>query len=189
MTDLILIRHSVSQPTADVDAHHWQLTTEGRRRCTILAEHLERFNVARIITSEEPKARQTGELVGQILEIPVQAAPHLHETRRETAPFYDEVRDFEAAVQAGFAAPEDVIFGEEAFTAARERFATQIAQLLADYPDETLAVVTHGTVLSLYLAPFADDDAATLWQQWGMPGYAVLSLPEKTLTTLVTEVS
>lgn len=185
MPYLILIRHSQTKQRRDIHSHLWELTEEGRKRCVVLAEQLRRYSITRIVTSTETKAQQTGQLVAELLGIPCHAVPELHETRRETAPYYECVDDFKAAIWAAMQEPDKLLFGEETFTEARQRFARQIDRLLQHDPDETLAIVTHGTVMALYLAHLSQQNVYTLWETLDMPAYAVLSLSEKTVTELV----
>jgi hypothetical protein len=48
--------------------------------------------------------------------------------------------------------------------------------------------VSHGTVLSLYLAPILQREPYELWRTWGMPAYVVLSLPDMQVVEWVAEV-
>jgi broad specificity phosphatase PhoE len=189
MADLILIRHSQTRQVADVSSHQWILTDEGQARCKRLAEPLRPYALDRIITSEEPKAFRTGELVADILNIPCEKAPNLHEQRRSTAPYSPSVEVFQAQIQAAMNEPDKVLFGEETFNHARQRFSNQIDALLAQYPDQSLAIVTHGTVMSLYLAQISGEAVFPLWQSLDMPAYAVVSSAQKQITKIVTSVS
>ncbi|MDQ7026424.1 MAG: histidine phosphatase family protein [Anaerolineae bacterium] len=189
MPNLILIRHSQTKQQPDVDSHLWQLTEEGRKRCQTLAEALRPYAIDRIITSEEAKAYLTGQLIADVLEIDCETAPNLHETRRETVPYFENIADFRAAVQAAMLQPDKMLFGEEAFTGALNRFSQQIDSLLEQYPDDRLAIVTHGTVMSLYLAHLSGQNVVTLWNSLDMPAYAVLSLPQKTITKIFTSIT
>ena len=188
MTHLILIRHSQTQQQKDMNSHQWQLTETGRERCQILAEQLRLHEIDRIFTSEEPKAQLTGQLVADVLHIPCETAPDLHETKRDSVGYFEHIAEFQAAVEAAMLEPDKLLFGEETFTDARTRLANQIDTLLQQYPDETLALVSHGTVLALYLAQLSGDGAVGIWQSLDMPAYAVVSLPEKTITKIVTSI-
>src|SRR5688572_20787281 len=125
MRRLILIRHSQTKQQANVNSHAWQLTDEGRKRCELLAEELRPYGISRVITSEEAKAALTGQLVADVLVVPCETAPNLHETKRETVGYFERAADFKASVQAAMVEPDKLLFGEETFTDARERFAQQ----------------------------------------------------------------
>jgi broad specificity phosphatase PhoE len=191
MRQLILIRHSTVELQTNVNSHEWQLNAEGRKRCELLAEELRSYGIDRVITSEEAKATLTGQLVADVLEIPCESAPNLHETKRETVGYFENVNDFRASVQAAMAEPDKLLFGEETFTDARERFSKQLDTLLEQYPDETLAVVSHGTVMALYLAHISEQDVVSLWNALDMPAYAVImvSLGQKQVTKIVASIA
>ena len=180
MSHLILIRHSLSHQQPGISAHEWGLTDEGRQRCGTLAAQILSYNVRFVFSSFEPKAIQTAEAVVSALSLPnSQIIDGLEETHRATSPYYKNVGDFQAAVIDAMHHPDKVLFGEEAFGAARERFDETLARLMEKHPDETIAAVSHGTVMSLWLAPLLNRPVEEVWQAMGMPAYAVIDWPDK----------
>ena len=130
----------------------------------------------------------TGQLTADVLNIPCNSAPDLGETKRDTVPYFQTIEDFWAAIRNGMENPNELVFGEERFADALARFRIRVDTLLKQHPDETIAIVTHGTVMSLYLADVTGREIYPLWASLGMPAYAVLDLPEKSLTELITTV-
>lgn len=177
MTHLILIRHSESRPDPDTPARRWQLTEAGRARCLHLADHLRGHALTRLASSDEPKAIRTAELLAAALSItaPLIIEPDFGETRRESAPFYADKADFRAAIHAAMRQPDQCIYGEESFTAARLRLTAALQRLASHHPHETLGIVTHGTIMSLLIAHSADRSAPEIWESLGMPAYAILT--------------
>lgn len=177
MTHLILVRHSISQPQPGVSAHKWALTAEGSSRCAALADQLRPYHVAHIASSDEPKAYMTAQLLAAHLEVaaPLTVDPDFRETRRDSAPYFDSEGDFHAAIHAAMNAPEEVVFGDEAFASARGRFTSAIGRLLSAHQHETIAVVTHGTIMSLMLGHVAGINTFDTWRGLGMPAFAVLT--------------
>jgi broad specificity phosphatase PhoE len=89
-------------------------------------------------------------------------------------------------VVASLRRPDEVVFGEESAAAARDRVTAAITHLLATTsPDQTLAVVTHGTVLALYVAAVTGLDVVDLWRRLGLPAYVTLSRPDLRLIEVV----
>lgn len=114
MLHLILIRHSISQQQPGVSAHEWVLTDEGKQCCEQLAEHLREYTIQYIVSSGEPKAHLTAELVAQHLHLPaVEKHTGLHETEHKTAPFYESAADFRAALHKAILEPEKLRFVEK----------------------------------------------------------------------------
>jgi broad specificity phosphatase PhoE len=188
MASLIFIRHSISQPSPELNSHEWPLTDEGRVKCKILAEKLRPYAIRQIYTSTEAKAVETGQIVADILDLPCSIAPDLAETRREGLDMMANMADFKAQVREAMRQPDEKLFGEERFSDARERFLNEMTRLLAQHPAETIALVSHGRVLSMVLAQLRDEDPISIWDSLKMPAYAVLSLPEKKVLVLVRDI-
>lgn len=175
---LILIRHSNPKQIPDINSHYWDLSEKGRANCQPLAEKLRPYNLQRVITSDEPKAMLTGQLVAKHLNLPVDTAPDLHEQKRDTVGWFDSPEERATAVRKLFEQPDAVVFGEESGTAAYQRFAHAIDSLQSKYPHENLGVATHGTVMALFLERRAEVDAIDFWQQMGIPMFVVLEPTE-----------
>lgn len=174
---LILIRHSISAQQPEISSHHWTLTPEGESRCLKLAGRVAFYRPVVVVTSEEPKARLTGEIIARQLDIPAEAEYNLHEHLRHTEPYTDDAI-FRLKVRTLLTQPDQPVFGEETGAAARLRFTQAVDRLLKRHPDGPIAVVTHGTVLALYLAQVAAIDPVAYWGCIGMPAYLVLALPD-----------
>jgi broad specificity phosphatase PhoE len=185
---LILVRHSISKQEPGISAHGWQLTTEGIARCRVLADRLRPYAPAVIISSEEPKAIQTGQAVADAMNVPFETEPALHEHRRENVPYGTQAA-FEANVKTLLTHPDQLIFGEETGSAACDRFQAAIEAVVARHSGKTLAAVTHGTVMSLFLARTNGVDPVAFWQNLGMPAYVVLTLSDYRLIEVVNDVS
>lgn len=153
----------------------------GRRRAAVLAGRLARFRATRVVSSVEPKAVETAEIVAQHLGIPSVTAPGLHEHARDTAPFLPRA-DFDAAVEWLFEEPGRVVFGEESADAAADRFATAVDAIRSGGDD---LVVTHGAVISLYVARACGIHPFPLWRGLGLPSYVVLSGGARTSVEVV----
>lgn len=177
MPNLVFIRHSQTQPDPNIPSTQWPLTDEGRRCCGPLAEQLIPYNLDVIVTSKEPKAIQTGELVAQRLGISCRVMENLHEHARETAPYFGTREEFLEAVNNLFTKPNDLVFGEEIGLEAQKRFSEAVESVLAAHPQENIAIVTHGTVLSLFASQHTGKESYSIWQNLGMPAVIAFSYP------------
>jgi broad specificity phosphatase PhoE len=184
---LILIRHSQSQPEPERPASQWPLTETGRRRCIALAERLAAYAPDLIVASRERKASQTGALVATRLGLPTKIADGLHEHQREHAGWLPDPA-FEQAVSAFFARPNELVFGEETAYQASARFDAAVRGVLAAHPSQTVALVSHGTVITLFVAQHAGLAALPFWKRLGMPAIVVMSLPEMRLLEVIEHV-
>jgi broad specificity phosphatase PhoE len=176
MRKLILVRHSISKLDNEIPPHQWGLTEEGEALCPPLAEKLSVHHPKLIVTSEEPKAHQTGELIAAALEIPCQVGQDLHEHRRQGGKI--TTRDeFISLVRELFAQPDRLVFGLETGAEALSRFSRALEKVMADNPQDCIAVVTHGTVMSLYYGLQTGEGPFTFWQGLGLPAFYVLQWP------------
>jgi 2,3-bisphosphoglycerate-dependent phosphoglycerate mutase len=165
---VLLVRHSVPEIDPALSAEQWRLSNEGRRRCGPLAERLRAYGPTAILSSTEPKMRETAELVGAELGLEVRESPELRETVRRTVPWL-EANEFRKAVRRLFERPEEVVFGEESAVDALARFSAAVDGL-----DERTIVVSGGTVISLFAAARTGEDVYELWSRLELPDLVVV---------------
>ena len=157
---LYLIRHAQTQQTA-LPAETWPLSELGRQQAQKLAELPFWQDVHIICTSVEPKTLQTAQIVAERHDLPVEPGFDLRELRRPG----DFVSDYAAAVREVLANPTASVNGWEPAGEAQTRVMTAIERLLMLHENETLAVVSHGLVLTLYLAYLTDTQPTLdLWR-------------------------
>lgn len=148
---LILVRHSVPEMVTGVPASQWRLSDEGRRRCELLAGRLAAYHLAAVVSSTEPKAAETGQIVAEFLGLPFETAPGLHEHERGVVQALGSQEEFQMRVACFFEHPSELVFGLETADQAHKRFAGAIAHVLSRHPSGNLAVVSHGTVMTLFI--------------------------------------
>ena len=169
----MLIRHALPLVDPAAPARSWPLSDPGREAARALVERLRPLGVTRVVSSVEPKAWETGAIVAQRLGVPCSAAVGLHEHDREGVPFLagDE---YPRAIAQLYARPDELVFGRETANQARERFAAAIEAVQAGYPDDHVAISSHGTVISLLVAQRTGVDARALALSLAMPDLVVL---------------
>jgi broad specificity phosphatase PhoE len=147
------------------------------------------YNLDRIVTSTERKAIETGELAAKRLAIPCQTAEGLHEHQRDTVPYFDSPSDFLAAVTRLFDHPNELVLGEETGLQARTRFTTSVENVMRTHPLENIAIVTHGTVLSLFVSQFTEIEVSQFWRSLGMPAITAFTHPDMKLLAQENEIT
>jgi broad specificity phosphatase PhoE len=184
---LILIKHAAPTIVPGEAAATWTLSAAGRASCAALARRLAPYPVAAMAASDDPKAHDTAERVAATLGIacPLALDHDLREHERRADDFFSEQDQFQAAVRDLFARPDDLVFGAETSSAARERFAAAVARHLAATPVGDLAIVAHGTVISLFVAAHNVVAPFPLWESLGLPSFVVLGLPDFRLLATV----
>jgi broad specificity phosphatase PhoE len=171
---LVLVKHSLPAVLATVPAPEWRLSAKGVARCTALAVRLSAFDARAIASSVEPKAVETATLVGQRLGLPVDLVDGLQEHDRTDTKLLGAAA-FERAIASLFAQPHAVAFGRETAVSALARFDAAVGNVLAAAPaSDDVIVVSHGTVIALFVAAHAGTDGFSLWKALGLPSFVVL---------------
>lgn len=173
MSKLILIKHAPPQREPDVSSHDWKLSDAGRAKAATLAQRLQPQAAQRVFTSDEPKAIETGEIIAAALGVPTEILPDLHEHDRSNVPQMP-TRDFISSMALFFKRRNELVLGRETAEQAERRVTRAIEGIMATHVNEHIAIVTHGTVLALYLSSLLRTDAFELWRRWGLPSYVVI---------------
>ena len=152
-------------------------------RCLAVLEQPESGTVSldgrrptRIVTSPERKARETAEILAETLRVPLDEDRALREHERPDLPFLDEPAEFESRMRIAFERPAERLFGGESVAGAVDRFAAGIASQREAHPGDSLAVVSHGTVISGFVARVAGVDAFALWRSLALPSWIDLDV-------------
>ncbi len=173
---LVLVRHSQPRIERDVPAATWRLSKLGRRRAESIAVGLRDYRANLIWCSGEPKAVETAEIIGHALDVPIRVKDGLKEHQRHNVPFFATTHEFERAVEDFFSQPSRLVLGTETASQACERFTGAIEAVLeADTGDAI--VVTHGTVMTLYVARVADVEPMSFWRELKTPCFVEVELP------------
>ena len=169
---LILVRHSIPAVSAEVHYRSWPLTTEGERLAARAANFVASYQPELIVTSDELKALQTAEIIASRVAVALEVDSGLGEHDRSGVPWRgDEARRRE--LRDLFANPTRRVFGNESANEALQRFDSALGRSLSRGLG-TVAVVTHGTMMTLYLARLTGRDAGEIWSQLGFPAVAVV---------------
>jgi broad specificity phosphatase PhoE len=169
---LILVRHARVALSSDAPPHEWRLTLEGRADAERLAGAPVLDGVSLVVTSPEPKACATAEPIARRLGAVLREDADLREAERG-ASSVDDRAAFVARVDGWFGGRR--VDGWEARDRAAARIQRCIGRLLDEW-SEDLAVVSHGTVLSLYLAALRGQPRVSLeeWRAIPLPAVAVV---------------
>jgi broad specificity phosphatase PhoE len=167
---LYLVRHSNPQLDITVAANQWQLSQTGITRAKSLARHLEGNRIQAVVSSTEPKAIHTAQILADQLGHPVELADGLQEHERPLLPdSFTPPDEFRQRVKAFFERPEQLVLGAETADQCFARFNHALCEVIERHAGETMVVVSHGTVLSLLLSSYNHLDPFSFWQALGMP--------------------
>lgn len=170
---LILVKHSLPEIVDHLPARDWHLSAEGRLRAERLAKRLIAYQPEILIASVEPKAIETAQIVAKELKLEFDTVEGLHEHDRSKTSYLS--RDaFQKAVEEFFRRPNQLVFGSETANEAHARFSQAVHSILEVYLNKTIAIVSHGTVISLFVSRLAGISDVSLWNELGLPSFILL---------------
>lgn len=174
MTTFVLIRHARVAIDPEVPADRWRLTPDAWESATRLREDATVSAATSWFSSPEPKAAGTARAAAGVL--PVTEVPNLRELDRSSTGWLATADDHIRLVEEIFATPARSVRGCESADAAQKRFLAAMAQIVSEHTSETVAVVSHGIVLTLYfswLQGLARPDL-DLWKRLRLPDLAIV---------------
>lgn len=188
---LILIRHSTPVIIPSQAPSEWPLSSNGIRRCHRLVELLATAKIKYLFSSPEKKAVQTAEIIAKKLDLTIQIEPGIHEHLRNPDQLPKSKQDFQVLVRQVFKFPNQIIFGQETGDQAWQRFSSALIQLMSEHSilsDQSIACVTHGTVMSLYISRLIGIEPYSFWKKMSTPAYVILDPNHKQIHEFVPSV-
>lgn len=175
---LILVRHAqvVVDPTLAVE--RWKLSPEGEIAALALLQHPALSLVDVVVSSPEPKALATAGLLSAEA-LPV-TEPDLRELDRSRLGWLPDENAYSAVVREILDHPGRSVRGCGRAEDAQRRIVHAIDRIVERYPHQTVAVVSHGIVLTLYVSWLLglETPSLTLWRSIGFPNVSVVD-PER----------
>jgi alpha-ribazole phosphatase len=171
MSRLILIRHGETDWNVD---GRWQghadipLNERGRAQAERIAQSLSGVEFAAIYSSDLARARQTAEVLSQVVRLPVQTDARLREIDQgawqglklvEIEAQYAEAFHRRRQSPLTVAPP-----GGETVMQVRTRVLAAIQDILSAHPCQTVAVVSHGFALALILTHYRGIEIERVWE-------------------------
>src|SRR5688572_16849289 len=181
---LILVKHSLPKIIKNMPAREWKLSVEGQIRAQRLAERLNQYQPEVIVSSIEPKAQETAEIIARQHNLEFYIVDGLHEHDRSKTSFLAK-DEFEIAIREFFENPDVLAFGSETANQCYLRFHRAVNSVLNDHGNKTIVIVAHGTVISLFVSRFAGISGLGLWNELGLPSFVILDMQSSTLVERV----
>jgi broad specificity phosphatase PhoE len=171
---LYLVRHAEVILRGDVHPSDWALSPQGEADARDLARSPAWRSVTLVASSPEKKTRQTAEPIAAAARVDLRIEDDLREVERGMSGLVS-AEEYPALVAAHFASSGDNVGGWERGADARTRAVACIESLLAE-PDEQLCIVSHGMVLSHYLAHVRGLETPVVeeWRAIPLPAVAVV---------------
>ncbi len=170
---IVLVRHAKPRIEENVPSAQWKLSPEGAQASARLAERLLEFDFSQIASSPEPKAVGTAQAIAPRLGLALEIDDGFAENSRKSVGFMPR-EEIEAGIAALFANPGSLVFGDETANQCFHRFQQALDRQVAKSTGDVIAV-THGTILSIYVARTLGIDPMPFWRGLGLPCAIVLS--------------
>jgi len=84
-------------------------------------------------------------------------------------------------VAAFFSSPNALVLGRETANQAHARFSTAVNAAMAQFPGQSIAIVSHGTVITLFASRLLGLPPVPFWRRLGLPSLVALSWPDVAL--------
>jgi broad specificity phosphatase PhoE len=183
MAKLILIKHAKPLIEPARSSEQWKLSEEGRAQCELLADRIAEHAPAIVFSSVEPKAVETAKILGERLGVLCESADDLGEHDRTNVP-HMRSGEFISNIELLFRQPDEQVLGRESADEALARFDYAIDTAIKAHPDANVAIVSHGTVIALFIEKYSDRDGFLTWREMGLPSFAVFEISGKKLVEL-----
>lgn len=154
MTTFYIIRHGRTQFNEKERVQGWcdsPLTANGQEQMEQLSVGLQDIPFAAIYSSTAPRAKTCAEMLAKGRDLTVQASDSLREISYGSL----EGEYLEDAFPQGKLDPSGygLYDGEDLYTALA-RFTAEMQKIALEYPDDKVAIVTHGHLIKLLLGNF-----------------------------------
>jgi 2,3-bisphosphoglycerate-dependent phosphoglycerate mutase len=159
-TTIYLVRHAESVPSPDMPEPEWPLSARGHAQAQALVLAMRALAIDALYSSPYPRAQHTLAPLAAALAKPLTVVHALHErvvTRRHLG-------DGFAAVMARYWGDPDYALPDgESNRVCAQRMVRAIDALAVRHASETIALVSHGNALALYLGTL---DPGFGYEQW-----------------------
>lgn len=171
---LYLVRHAEVILRGDVESSQWTLSPKGGADARDLARAPEWRSLELLASSPETKTRETAAPIAGATGLELRVESDLREVERGPTPLVSR-DEYVGLVAAHFASPDQSVSGWERGADARERVSACIGRLVAE-TTESLCVVSHGMVLSHYLAHLRGLETPPVdeWRAIELPAVAIV---------------
>jgi broad specificity phosphatase PhoE len=151
----IFLRHAETLKDPNTHPKDWLLTPDALQIVNKYIEEGKFANVTKIYSSTEPKAVATGKPISAKLEAEINELENFVEVKREKKFLTDE--EFLAQKKKEVENLGTVENGVESGGDALNRFEEGIDKLESEFNGETILVISHGTVMSIYFAKLLNE--------------------------------
>jgi probable phosphoglycerate mutase len=172
MTKIILVRHGQTAWNKEErfrGQHDIPLDDTGKTQAQLTAQHIAaHWQPAAVIASPLSRTQQTAAPIAQLCGLTVQSHPNLRDINYGvwTGLLIEEAQEkYPQLIKAWFDAPHTVVIPQgESLAMVRERAMQAVQELVNQYPNETIVLVSHTVVNRLILLGMLGIGNELFWQ-------------------------
>ena len=167
-THVFFVRHA--RPIVDLTtpSSTWPLAPGAACELAPIVAELSQAKASRVWSSPELRALSTAKIIAEASDHRVETLANLSEHKRDSASRPQSDSEFLTLLECFFDHPEKLVFGTETAIEALDRFKSSVNFAISEEHDDTI-IVTHGTVLSLYLGYITKQDCFQIWRDLDTP--------------------
>ncbi|WP_219835225.1 histidine phosphatase family protein [Paenibacillus sp. R14(2021)] len=168
ITRILLIRHGDSSPMVSVDRERG-LTEQGHETVRRMTEELRDVSIDAVVSSPYVRALMTVQGIADERGLSVATFEDLRERQLYGSDALLPSDAFYHAVRRSFDDHDVVLEGGESFREAQLRAVPVIRDMVSVYRGRTVAVGTHGNIMTMILHAFDERFGWEFWRQLTMP--------------------
>ncbi len=168
----LILRHAETIKDPNKPAPEWDLTSDALEK---IKEHIAKGKfdgITKIISSTEPKAAATGKPIAEYSNLPIEEMEEFVEVKRKKKFLTDE--EFLVLKEKELEARSERVNGVESGEEAIIRFKLGIQKLEGKYMGESILIITHGTIMTLFLADHKND-FENIFESWKKLGFCAIA--------------
>ncbi len=178
---VFFVRHARAIVDLAAPSREWPLAPGAEAELDPIETQLNQTNMRTIWSSPELRALSTANHLAASSGSRVEILCDLSEHKRDGAYRHKTERQFIALQEQFFDRPDELVFGQETASEALDRFKKAINFVLSREPDDAV-IVTHGTVLSLYLGGITNAECFQIWRNLKTPD--LVEIPRKSVLSI-----
>jgi len=163
VTTLILVRHAQSAPRPELPEAEFPLSELGRQQARRLASVLRELGVDALVSSPYQRAIDTLRPYAEAARLEIAVDTDLRE--RSLGGWLESVEAVNEAITKMHADLDFILPGGESGRACLARYQAAVERAIAANAGHTIAVGTHGGVVSHFLAAHCTDLPAEFWRR------------------------
>jgi broad specificity phosphatase PhoE len=159
----LILRHAETVKDPEKHPKDWLLTPDALEKINEYISEGKFNGITKIVSSTEPKAVATGKPISKFLNLTVTEMEEFVEVKREKKFLTD--KEFLIQKQKELELRNEKVNGVESGNEAIKRFKSGIEKLEQEFEDENILIITHGTIMTLFLADHKND-FSNIFENW-----------------------